>query len=141
VRGDPRARRTSPEGAFSPRARRTSPEGAFSRAALAGRGGHQGCDRLVCAFLGSWISSRFALFMSFKRVLPGYLGDPYGCPRQPPSLPTYVTRVRVRVSDTIRIRYADTHFVKRKSTKLVYPSIRIRVSDEYTSPPWSIRVT
>jgi hypothetical protein len=73
VRGDPRARRTSPEGAFSPRARRTSPEGAFSRAALAGRGGHQGCDRLVCAFLGSWISSRFALFMSFKRVSPGYL--------------------------------------------------------------------
>jgi hypothetical protein len=25
-----------------------------------GRGGHQGCDRLVCAFLGLWISSRFA---------------------------------------------------------------------------------
>jgi hypothetical protein len=29
-----------------------------------GRGGHQGCDRLVCAFLGSWISSRFAFFTS-----------------------------------------------------------------------------
>jgi hypothetical protein len=56
----PRARRTSPEGAFNPRARRTSPEGAFSRVALAGRGGHQGCDRLVCAFLGSWVSSCFA---------------------------------------------------------------------------------
>jgi hypothetical protein len=63
VRGDPRARRTSPEGAFNPRARRTSPEGAFSPrarwtspegafslATLAGRGGHQGRDRVVCAF-------------------------------------------------------------------------------------------
>jgi hypothetical protein len=46
----PRARRTSPEGALSPRARRTSPEGAFNFAALAGRGGHQGRDRVVCAF-------------------------------------------------------------------------------------------
>jgi hypothetical protein len=32
-----------------------------------------------------------------------------------------------RVSDTIRIIYADTHFVKRKTTEIVYPSIRIRV--------------
>jgi hypothetical protein len=48
----PRARRTSPAGAFSPRVRRTSPEGAFGYAALAGRGGHQGCERLVRAFLG-----------------------------------------------------------------------------------------
>jgi hypothetical protein len=40
-------------GGVSPRARRTSPEGAFSRAALAGRGGHQGCDLLARAFLGS----------------------------------------------------------------------------------------
>jgi hypothetical protein len=47
VRGDPRVRR------ISPRARRTSPEGAFSRAALAGRGGHQGCGFLVRAFLAS----------------------------------------------------------------------------------------
>jgi hypothetical protein len=31
-----------------------------------GRGGHQGCDRLVCAFLGSWISSRFAFFTSLS---------------------------------------------------------------------------
>jgi hypothetical protein len=53
VRGDPRARRTSPEGAFSLRARRTSPEGAFCCAAMVGRGGHQGCERLVRAFLGS----------------------------------------------------------------------------------------
>jgi len=43
----------------------------------------------------------------------------------------YVTRVRVRVSDTIRIGYTDTHFLKSKSTKMVYLSIRIRVSDEY----------
>jgi hypothetical protein len=49
----PRARRTSPEVAFSPRARRTSPQVAFGRAALAGRGGHQGCEHLVRAFLGS----------------------------------------------------------------------------------------
>jgi hypothetical protein len=57
----------------------------------------------------------------------------------------YVTRVRVRVSDTIRIGYADTHFLKRKPTKMVYPSIRIRVSGEdqiqIRHPLWSIRVT
>ena len=48
----------------------------------------------------------------------------------------YVTRVRVRVSDTIRIGYADTHFLKTKPTKMVYPSIRIRrVSHTDTSPP------
>jgi hypothetical protein len=48
--------------AESPRARRTSPKGALSLAALAGRGGHQGCDRVVFVFLGSWISLRFAFF-------------------------------------------------------------------------------
>jgi hypothetical protein len=47
---DPRARRTSPEGVFSPRGRWASPEGAFSYAALAGRRGHQGCERLVRVF-------------------------------------------------------------------------------------------
>jgi hypothetical protein len=31
-----------------------------------GRGGHQGCDRLVCVFLGSWISSYFAFFTSLS---------------------------------------------------------------------------
>jgi hypothetical protein len=31
-----------------------------------GRGGHQGCDRLVCAFLGSGISSRFVFFTSLS---------------------------------------------------------------------------
>jgi hypothetical protein len=36
----PRVRQTSPEGVFSPRARRTSPDGAFNRAVLAGCGGH-----------------------------------------------------------------------------------------------------
>jgi len=50
------------------------------------------------------------------------------------SATVYVTRVRVRVSDTIRIGYADTHFLKRKSTKMVYPRIR-RVSDTDTLPP------
>jgi hypothetical protein len=53
---------TLPEGAFIPRARRTSPEGGVQ----VGRGGHQGYDRLVCAFLGSWISSRFAFFTSLS---------------------------------------------------------------------------
>jgi hypothetical protein len=50
ARRGPRARRTPPEGAFSPRARRTWPEGAFRCAALAGRGGHQGRDRVVRVF-------------------------------------------------------------------------------------------
>ncbi|KXG23593.1 hypothetical protein SORBI_3008G114800 [Sorghum bicolor] len=49
----------------------------------------------------------------------------------PVVLISYVTRVRVRVSDTIRIGYADIYFLKKKSTKMVYSSIRIRVSDEY----------
>jgi hypothetical protein len=61
--GGPRARRTSPEEAFSPqagwappegacspRAGRTPLEGAFCRAALAGRGGRQGRDRVVHMF-------------------------------------------------------------------------------------------
>jgi hypothetical protein len=52
----PRARRTSPEGAFSPRARWTSPEGAFRWAA----GATRVVIALVCVFLGLWISSRFA---------------------------------------------------------------------------------
>jgi hypothetical protein len=39
--------------------------------------------------------------------------------------------IRVRVSDTIRIRYVDTHFLERNPTKMVYLSIRIRASDEY----------
>jgi hypothetical protein len=46
----PRATWTPPEGAFSPRARRTSPEGAFRRAAMAGREGHHGRDRVVRVF-------------------------------------------------------------------------------------------
>jgi hypothetical protein len=28
------------------------------------------------------VSLRFAFFAGFKRDSPGYLGDPYGCPRQ-----------------------------------------------------------
>jgi hypothetical protein len=31
-----------------------------------GRGDRQACDRLVCAFLGSWINSRFAFFTSLS---------------------------------------------------------------------------
>jgi hypothetical protein len=55
-RGGPRPRGRQPSsdaelarGGVSPRARRTSPEGVFSPAALAGRGGHQSYDRVVCA--------------------------------------------------------------------------------------------
>jgi hypothetical protein len=84
----PRARRTSPEGAFIPQARRTPPEGAFSpqarRTSLEGRppcrpSGPQGPPGLqsCCArVLGSWVSSCFALFASFKRVSPGYFRGP-----------------------------------------------------------------
>lgn len=43
----------------------------------------------------------------------------------------YVTRVRVHISDTIRIIYADTYFLKRKPTEMVYLSICISVSNEY----------
>jgi hypothetical protein len=57
----PRARRTSPEGAFSPR-KADLARGAFSCAPLAGRGGPRGLERLLRAFLGSWISSCFAFF-------------------------------------------------------------------------------
>jgi hypothetical protein len=43
----------------------------------------------------------------------------------------YVTRVQVWVSDTICIRYVDTHFLKRKPTKMVYSSTHICVSHKY----------
>jgi hypothetical protein len=80
ARGDPRARRTppegalssrrtSPEGALSPRARRTSPEGSFSLGSLVGRGGHQGCDRGVCV-LASWVSLRFPFFTKLGGFSP-----------------------------------------------------------------------
>jgi hypothetical protein len=46
----PRGRRTSFEGSLSPRARRTSLEGALCWAALVGRGGHHGVDRVVRIF-------------------------------------------------------------------------------------------
>jgi hypothetical protein len=45
-----RARSTSPEGALDPRARRTSPERVLRLVTLVGHGGHQGRDRIVCAF-------------------------------------------------------------------------------------------
>jgi hypothetical protein len=48
--GEVRSRRTSPEGALSPRARGTSPEGVHTLVAVVGHGGHQGRDRVVCAF-------------------------------------------------------------------------------------------
>jgi hypothetical protein len=35
----------------------------------------------VCV-LGVQVDLCFAFFAGFKRVCPGYLGDPYGCPRQ-----------------------------------------------------------
>jgi hypothetical protein len=115
-----RARRSSPEGALSPRARRTSPEGALRprarRAPLvgasiprAGRTSPEGASAVppwwaagatwvvsVSCALGSWVSPCFAFFACFKRVSPGYLRDPYGCPRHrssapPPYTPRYST--------------------------------------------------
>jgi hypothetical protein len=47
---DPRARRTSPEGALGPRARRASLEGSFGLVALVGHGGHLDRDWGVCVF-------------------------------------------------------------------------------------------
>jgi hypothetical protein len=76
----PRARRTSPEGASNPRARRTSLEGRLAapswRAAGATRGVVVSCMCFRCV-------TRFVIcvFAGFKRVSPGYLGDPYGYPR------------------------------------------------------------
>jgi hypothetical protein len=61
----PRARWTSPEGASSPRARWTSPEGVFSLAALAGRGSHQGRDRVVCVF---WLRRLVCVFSFFTKL-------------------------------------------------------------------------
>jgi hypothetical protein len=62
-------------GVVSPRARRTSLEGALRYATSVGCGGLYGVDRVE-------VSLRFAFFAGFKRDSPGYLGDPYGCPRQ-----------------------------------------------------------
>jgi hypothetical protein len=47
---DPRARRIPLERGEDPRARRTSLEGAFCWAALVGRGGRHGVDRVECMF-------------------------------------------------------------------------------------------
>jgi hypothetical protein len=71
----PRERWTSPEGAFIPRARWTSPEGALSLAALVGRGGHQGRDRVACA----WWDRELVCVLRFyeaRWVFPGCLWEP-----------------------------------------------------------------
>jgi hypothetical protein len=49
---------------------------------------------------------------------------------------SYVTQVRA--SNTISIGYKDTHFVKRKSTKMVYPSIRSEYQIRHS--PWTFRI-
>jgi hypothetical protein len=78
MRGAPRARRTSPEGALSPRARRTSPEGALSLVALVGRGGHQGRGRGMCVCFGFVGEFVFCIFYEvrwvFLRLFRGPLG-------------------------------------------------------------------
>jgi hypothetical protein len=46
-------------------------------------GGPQGATRVAivsCTCVRLVVGSRFAFFVGFKRVSPGYLGDPYGCP-------------------------------------------------------------
>jgi hypothetical protein len=83
VRGGPRARRTSPEGAFSPRARRTSPEGGAHSSSEADlvrggvkpcrsggpRGPSGSCSCHVCV-LASWISLHFAFFTKLGGFSP-----------------------------------------------------------------------
>jgi hypothetical protein len=87
----PRARRTSVEGGVSPRARRTSLEGALCWAALVGRGGHRGMDRVGCVFcVRPEVCFAFCVLhflQVLSRIPPCFLGDPHGCPRQlPPSI-------------------------------------------------------
>jgi hypothetical protein len=89
---NPQVKRTSPEGASSPRARRgfisavlcPSSEAEFrlrvvGPTVLVGRWGHLGRD-YVARVLGLRICLCFA-FYERKWVFPGFLGDPYGCPR------------------------------------------------------------
>jgi hypothetical protein len=56
--------------------------GGVCRATLAGRVGHHGRDRVVHVFYVHGLVRVLRFFAGFKRVSPGYLGDPYGCPRQ-----------------------------------------------------------
>jgi hypothetical protein len=56
--------------------------GGIRRATLAGCGGHQGRDRVVRVFQVCRLVRVLCFFAGFKRVSPGYLGDPHGCPRQ-----------------------------------------------------------
>jgi hypothetical protein len=71
----PRARRTPPEGASIPRARRTSLEGCPPCRTGRPRGPPGSWLCCVCV-LGVQVDLRFAFFASFKRISPGYLGDP-----------------------------------------------------------------
>ena len=48
------------------------------------------------------------LHMLRPLVMDGVGGEIHGAD-------VYVTRIRIRVSDTIRIGYADTHFLKKKT--------------------------
>jgi hypothetical protein len=123
VRGGPRARRTSPEGAFSPRARRTSPEGAFSPRARWGRsalplwraaGGHQGRDRVVCAF---W-------FRGLVCVLH-FLQNEVGFPR--------LFRGPVGLSPT-SVTYHLKHFTRKSPNK--FRKMRELVSSREFEPEW-----
>jgi hypothetical protein len=81
-------------GGVSPRARRTSPEGAsvLERGGPCSRGrfavspwwaaGATRVTIVLCACVRVEVSLRFAFFAGLKRDSPGYLGDPYGSPRQ-----------------------------------------------------------
>lgn len=83
-----------------------------------------------------FLSSPSFMLFSIERTKVGRLEPP------PPPCTLRYTSTGAG-SDTIRIRYADTHCIKRNPLKWC---IRIRVSDEYRIrilyvTPWSFRVT
>jgi hypothetical protein len=54
--------------------------------ALAGRGGHQGRGCVVYVFYVCKLICVLRFLQVLRGFAPGYLGDPYGCPRQKPKL-------------------------------------------------------
>jgi hypothetical protein len=99
-RGRPAPERggTSPEGTTSPRARQSlsvrcrAPR--TKRSSARGWPGRLSDGSWALGFISRVLLGSFAfVFYEGKRVFPGYLGDPYGCPRQ--SWPTAVSALTV----------------------------------------------